>query len=57
MGCFIMLSRVEVTRNGVFISNRIYWTIIIITIIIIMVLQSSVGPWPFFQFLNPKHSR
>jgi hypothetical protein len=26
-------------------------------IIIIMVLQASVGPWPLFQFLDPIDSR
>jgi hypothetical protein len=31
--------------------------IIIIIIIIIVALQPFVGPWPLFEFLDPRHSR
>jgi hypothetical protein len=29
----------------------------VVLIIIIMVLQNFVGPWPLFQFLDPIHCR
>jgi hypothetical protein len=33
------------------------YTSIIIIIIIISSISPSVGPWPFFQFLDPADSR
>jgi hypothetical protein len=31
--------------------------IVVVVIIIIISLQPFVGPWPFFQFLDPIHTR
>jgi hypothetical protein len=31
--------------------------IIIIIIVVVVALQPVVGPWPFFQFLDPIHGR